>query len=289
MLAWNLSKNNVEDWKTDKKSPHPNPLPAKPGRGDQRGRHFFWTGSYPCEQPKIPSAMTAQNSPRILVIEDEPPIRKFLRISLESHGYVIIESDTAAKGIGSAIAEPPDAVILDLGLPDQDGLDVITRLREWSRVPIIVVSARGREADKVTALDAGADDYLTKPFSVGELLARLRVALRHSASIAGQSTDPVFRVGDLCVDLGRREVVIGDEPIHLTPTEYRLLVVLVTHAGKVVTHRQLLKEVWGPDSVYENQYLRVYMGQLRRKIEQDAARPRYLKTEAGVGYRLMDE
>lgn len=233
--------------------------------------------------------MSNQDAPKILVIEDEPPIRKFLRISLESHGYNIIETTTAAMGIGHAIAEPPDAVILDLGLPDQDGLYVIARLREWSRVPIIVVSARGREADKVAALDAGADDYLTKPFGVGELLARLRVALRHSATFTSPTANSVFRVGELCVDLGRREVAIGEETIHLTPTEYRLLVVLVSHAGKVVTHRQLLKEVWGPDSVHENQYLRVYMGQLRRKIEQNAARPRYLKTEAGVGYRLMDE
>lgn len=233
--------------------------------------------------------MSARDAPKILVIEDEPPIRKFLRISLESHGYVIIEAETAAEGIGQAVTEPPDAVILDLGLPDQDGLQVISRLREWSRVPIIVVSARGREADKVSALDAGADDYLTKPFGVGELLARLRVALRHSANVAGQTGEAVFHVGDLSVDLGRREVSIAGQTVHLTPTEYRMLVVLVSHAGKVVTHRQILKEVWGPDSVYENQYLRVYMGQLRRKIEQDPARPRYLKTEAGVGYRLMDE
>ncbi len=233
--------------------------------------------------------MPIQDAPKILVIEDEPPIRKFLRISLESHGYTVIETSTAAAGIGHAITEPPDAVILDLGLPDQDGLQVIARLREWSKVPVIVVSARGRESDKVSALDAGADDYLTKPFGVGELLARLRVALRHSATVASPTSESVFRVRELKVDLGRREVAIGDEAIHLTPTEYRLLLVLVSHAGKVVTHRQLLKDVWGPDSVYENQYLRVYMGQLRRKIEQDAARPRYIKTEAGVGYRLMDE
>ena len=233
--------------------------------------------------------MSIQDRPKILVIEDEPPIRKFLRISLDSHGYNVIETGTAAAGIGHAIAEPPDAVILDLGLPDVDGLEVISRLREWSRVPIIVVSARGREADKVAALDAGADDYLTKPFGVGELLARLRVALRHSATSASPTPNAVFQVGDLRVDLGRREVAISGEMIHLTPTEYRLLIVLVTHAGKVVTHRQLLKEVWGPDSVYENQYLRVYMGQLRRKLERDATRPRYIKTEAGIGYRLMDE
>lgn len=233
--------------------------------------------------------MSVPDAPKVLVIEDEPPIRKFLRISLDSHGYQVTETGTAATGLGHAIAEPPDAVILDLGLPDQDGLEVISRLREWSRVPIIVLSARGREADKVAALDAGADDYLTKPFGVGELLARLRVALRHSATAASPALESVFQVGELKVDLTRREVSIGPRAIHLTPTEYRLLIVLVTHAGKVVTHRQLLKEVWGPDSVYENQYLRVYMGQLRRKLEEDATRPRYLKTESGVGYRLMDE
>jgi two-component system KDP operon response regulator KdpE len=156
-------------------------------------------------------------------------------------------------------------------------------------VPIIVLSARGRESDKVTALDAGADDYLTKPFGVGELLARLRVALRHAAVLDDRSAEQVFRAGGLSVDPGRREVTIDDEAIHLTPTEYRLLMVLVRNAGKVVTHRQLLKEVWGPDSVYENQYLRVYMGQLRRKLEAEPTRPRYLKTEPGIGYRLVDE
>ena len=229
------------------------------------------------------------NHARVLVIEDELQIRKFLRILLESHGFVVTETDTAAKGIGHAIAEPPDAVVLDLGLPDQDGLTVIQRLREWSQVPIIVLSARGRESDKVAALDAGADDYLTKPFGVGELLARLRVALRHAARLGTSAEPALFQAGELTVDLGRREVMLGKDPVRLTPTEYRLLMVLVRNAGKVVTHRQLLKEVWGPDSVSENQYLRVYMGQLRRKLETDPARPRYLKTEPGVGYRLVDE
>ncbi|HEY0982063.1 response regulator [Schlesneria sp.] len=233
--------------------------------------------------------MAIGDRPKILIVEDEPQIRKFLRISLETAGYSAIETANAAAGIGHAITEPPDAVILDLGLPDQDGLAVIMRLREWSNVPIIVVSARGREADKVLALDAGADDYLTKPFSVGELMARVRVALRHSTATTSPTAEPVFKVGDLQVDLARREVTVAQQIVHLTPTEYRLLVVLVTHAGKVVTHRQLLKEVWGPGSVYENQYLRVYMGQLRRKIETDSMRPRYLKTEPGVGYRLMDD
>jgi len=232
----------------------------------------------------------ATHPPKILVIEDERQIRKFVRITLEAHGYVVTEAETAAAGVQLASSERPDALILDLGLPDADGLQVIQRLREWSLVPIIVLSARGREADKVTALDAGADDYLTKPFGVGELLARLRVALRHSTtSNVSDQPDGVFEVGSLHMDHGRREVRLDGHEVHLTPTEYRLLSVLARNAGKVVTHRQLLKEVWGPDSVSENQYLRVYMGQLRRKIEKDAARPRYLRTESGIGYRLMDE
>lgn len=228
------------------------------------------------------------DSPRILVVEDETPIRKFLRISLESHGYRMQEAETAASALRIAASEPPDAVILDLGLPDADGLDVIRRLREWSSVPIIVLSARGREADKIAALDGGADDYLTKPFGAGELLARLRVALRHAVR-STQAEEAIFEVGGLKVDQGARRVFVDEEEVHLTPTEYRLLTTLVRHVGKVVTHRQLLKEVWGPDSVEENQYLRVYLGQLRRKIERDATRPRYLLTEAGIGYRLADE
>lgn len=226
-------------------------------------------------------------APRILVIEDEQPIRKFLRVSLEAHGYRMHEAATAAQGLQAAAAEPPDAVILDLGLPDQDGLAVLARLREWTSVPVIVLSARGREADKVLALDSGADDYLTKPFGVDELLARLRVALRH-AQTTTQADDAEFAVGELRVNLATRRVFVGAGEVHLTPTEYRLLTVLVRHAGKVVTHRQLLREVWGPDSVEENQYLRVYLGQLRRKIERDPTRPQYLLTELGVGYRLID-
>lgn len=228
------------------------------------------------------------DSARILVIEDELPIRKFLRISLESHGYAMDEAETAERGLRLAAADPPEAVILDLGLPDADGLDVIRRLREWSAVPIIVLSARGRETDKIAALDGGADDYLTKPFGVGELLARLRVALRH-ASQSSHVEEATFQVRGLRVDMAARRVFIDDGEVHLTPTEYRLLMTLVRHAGKVVTHRQLLKEVWGPDSVEENQYLRVYLGQLRRKIERDPTRPTYLLTEPGVGYRLSDE
>lgn len=228
-------------------------------------------------------------TPKILLIEDEPPIRRFLRISLESHDFQVIESETAAQGQQKAATELPDIVILDLGLPDQDGLEVIRRLREWSKVPIIVLSARGRESDKVAALDAGADDYLTKPFGVGELLARIRVALRHAFNSTSPKAAPIFTVGHLKVDLERRQVFVDSTEVHLTPTEYRLLMVLIQHAGKVVTHRHLLKEVWGPDNVFENQYLRVYMGQLRRKLEQDATRPRFLLTEAGIGYRLVDE
>jgi two-component system KDP operon response regulator KdpE len=226
--------------------------------------------------------------PTILVIEDDPQIRKLLRIALETHGMRIVETQSASQGLSSAASEPPDAVILDLGLPDQDGLQVIKRLREWSRVPIIVLSARGHESDKVISLDAGADDYLTKPFGVGELMARVRVALRHATKSGTEEESPIFTVGELKVDLTRRQVWVGEEEVHLTPTEYRLLTALVRHAGKVVTHRQLLKEVWGPGSLEESEYLRVYMGQLRRKIEQDSARPRYLRTEPGTGYRLVD-
>lgn len=228
------------------------------------------------------------NSARILVIEDERSIRRFLRASLEAQGFVVAETETAEAGLRDAATAPPDAVILDLGLPDADGLDVIRRLREWSTVPIIVLSARGQESDKVAALDCGADDYLTKPFGVAELTARVRVALRHAAG-RKPIAESAFQIGGLCVDLARRIVTVDGEPVHLTPTEYRLLAVLVKYAGKVVTHRQLLREVWGPEAVHENQYLRVYMGTLRRKIEADAAQPRFLITEAGIGYRLLED
>jgi len=225
--------------------------------------------------------------PLVLVVEDEPQMRRFLRATLASHGYRVVEAATAAQGVAQATAHNPDIVLLDLGLPDGDGLEVTRRLREWSSVPIIVLSARGRETDKIEALDGGADDYLTKPFGAGELLARIRVALRHAAR--GPSSEPVVTVGELRVDLVRRQVFRGDAEVHLTPLEYKLLVELVRNAGKVLTHRQLLHAVWGPQSVDQSHYLRVYMGQLRHKLEQDPARPRYLVTEPGVGYRLRTE
>jgi two-component system KDP operon response regulator KdpE len=229
----------------------------------------------------------AATSPRILMIEDEAPIRRFLRVSLGNENYEVSEAETAEKGIKMAASLPPDLIVLDLGLPDLDGMEVIGRLREWSSVPIIVLSARGREDDKVKALDAGADDYLTKPFSVSELLARVRVALRRMA--ANEAGEPEFTVQNLRVDLGRRQVFLDEREIHLTPIEYRLLTTLIKHAGKVITHRQLLKEVWGPNSVFETHYLRVYMGHLRHKIEADSARPTILLTEPGVGYRLASD
>ena len=227
-------------------------------------------------------------TPCILVIEDEQEIRRFLRASLGNHNYQVIEADNARDGLRQAEDQHPDLVLLDLGLPDVDGLEVIRRMRDWTTTPIIVVSARGREAEKVAALDAGADDYLTKPFSVGELLARIRVALRHSTR-AGESGESTFNRDELSVDLAKRQVFVGRNEVHLTPIEFRLLATLIKHAGKVVTHRQLLKEVWGPDSVFETHYLRVYMAHLRRKIETDPAQPHYLLTEAGIGYRLSTE
>jgi two-component system KDP operon response regulator KdpE len=229
------------------------------------------------------------DGPKILTIEDEQEIRRFLRVSLSHHGYLLVEAENGAGGIVQAAQQQPDLIVLDLGLPDMDGLEVIRRVREWSQLPIIVLSARGQEREKVTALDAGADDYLTKPFSVGELLARIRVALRHQTAGLRSGDEAVFQVDKLKVDLARRQVLVDGRQVHLTPTEYRLLTTLVKHAGKVITHRQLLKEVWGPDSVYENHYLRVFMAQLRQKIESDPARPRHLLTEPGVGYRLAAE
>ncbi len=225
----------------------------------------------------------------ILVIEDEPKIRYFLRTTLTSQGYRMEEASTAREGLAKAATCAPELILLDLGLPDADGLTVTRQLRTWTPVPIIVISARGQEQDKVCALDAGADDYVTKPFGVEELLARMRVALRHAAQSAQKIQSPVFQTGALRVDLVNRHVFVAEQAVHLTPHEYSLLTVLVRQAGKVVTQKQLLKEVWGLLYAQENHYLRVYMGQLRRKLESDSARPRYLITEPGIGYRLHVE
>jgi two-component system KDP operon response regulator KdpE len=227
-----------------------------------------------------------EQQPVILVIDDEPPIRRFLRATLTNHGYQLIEAARGQAGIAQVTEQKPDIVLLDLGLPDIDGLEVTRRLREWTSVPIIVLSARGQERDKVAALEAGADDYLTKPFGVAELMARMRVALRHATRAAQPADDTVFAIGQLRVDLARRQVYVDDIEIHLTPIEYTLLTTLIRYAGKVITQRQLLREVWGPSYATEAHYLRVYMGQLRHKLEAEPARPRYLITEPGVGYRL---
>ncbi len=222
----------------------------------------------------------------ILVVEDEPQMQKFLRLSLAAEGYRVVEALNGQQGIDLARTHNPDLVLLDLGLPDMDGTDVTKALREWSAKPIIVISARGQEEDKIRALDAGADDYLTKPFATGELMARIRVALRRTAHAGQERPEPVLTVGALKMDLDKRQVFTGDVEVHLTPNEYKLLTVLMKNAGRVLTHRQLLKEVWGPAYATQTQYLRVYMVQLRHKLERDSARPRYLITEPGIGYRL---
>jgi two-component system KDP operon response regulator KdpE len=224
----------------------------------------------------------------VLVIEDEPQIRRFLRTTLEAQDFEIIESDTGARGITDAANRRPDCIILDLGLPDMDGVEVIRRVREWSTLPIIVLSARAQEAAKIAALDAGADDYVVKPFGAGELLARVRVALRHAASADLDDPGAVYVRGDLRVDLGVRRVTLAGSEVHLTPTEYRLLSILVRHRGKVLTQRFLLKEVWGPGHVERPHYLRIYMANLRQKLEADPACPALFLTETGVGYRLND-
>jgi two-component system KDP operon response regulator KdpE len=227
--------------------------------------------------------------PLVLVVEDEPQMRRFLKAALESHDYRPVEATTAREGLAQASGRNPDVILLDLGLPDGDGIDVARQIRAWSRAPIIVLSARGREQDKIDALDAGADDYLTKPFGVGELMARLRVALRHAARPEDGSPQPVVTIGELRIDLERRQVWVGDDEVHLTPIQYKLLSTLARHAGKVLTHRRLLQEVWGPNLSEHTHYLRVYMTQLRHKLERDPARPRYLVTESGVGYRLTTD
>jgi two-component system KDP operon response regulator KdpE len=226
---------------------------------------------------------------QVLLVEDEAPMRRFIRLALAAHGYRIIEAETGRDGLQQAAAHMPDIVLLDLGLPDMDGLDFTRSLREWSLIPILVLSARGHESQKVEALDAGADDYLTKPFGSEELLARIRVGLRHAARSAQDPATSIMTVGNLRVDMGKRLVFLDDAEVHLTPIEYKLLTVLMKHAGKVLTHKQLLDPVWGPGHAHQMQYLRVYMAQLRQKLEENPARPKYLLTEAGVGYRFKSE
>jgi two-component system KDP operon response regulator KdpE len=228
-----------------------------------------------------------ERKPVILMVEDEAAIRRFLRVALEAQRFRVLEASTGSQGLALAAARAPDIILLDLGLPDMDGLQVLKRLREWTDVPVIILSARGRDDDKARGLDAGADDYLTKPFSVVELLARLRVALRHAAHRREGTDRPVFQVGGLRVDLLGRHVWIDGQEIHLTPIQYKLLTALIRHAGQVVTPKYLLREVWGPNAEGELEYVRVYVHQLRRKLEADPVRPRYLQTEPGAGYRLI--
>jgi two-component system KDP operon response regulator KdpE len=225
--------------------------------------------------------------PFILIVEDDPQIRRFLRATLTAEGYLYHEALTAEDGITQAEARRPDLILLDLGLPDRDGLEVIRRVRESSQMPIVVLSARGQETDKIAALDLGADDYVAKPFGVGELLARIRAALRRSAPNTLEGALLCF--GRVEIDLDKRLVKVDGEEVHLTPTEYKLLQVLIKYPGKVLTQRQLLNEVWGPNNLDQAQYLRVYIAQLRRKLESDPARPKHLQTEPGIGYRLMVE
>jgi two-component system KDP operon response regulator KdpE len=233
--------------------------------------------------------MMPTHNATVLLIEDEPEIRRFLRATLPQQGYQLVEATNGQDGLAQAAARNPDIILLDLGLPDVDGMAVIRQIREWGRIPIVVLTARDQEQGKIEALDYGADDYVTKPFGVNELLARMRVALRHAARSSSENGESVFKLGELRVDPVRRQVFVSDKEVHLTPIEYKLLTTLVKHAGKVLTHRQLLKDVWGPLHVEEAHYLRVYMRQLRNKLEANPAQPRYLVTELGVGYRLRME
>lgn len=228
----------------------------------------------------------SETGPRVLVVDDERAIRRFLRTSLTANGYIVFEAVNGAGALAAVVNDRPDVIILDLGLPDMEGTEVTARLREWAQLPIIILSVRGQEADKIAALDAGADDYLTKPFSVGELMARIRVALRRAAN---PQTEPVFSTDGLQVDLTRRLVTVADREVQLTPTEYDLLRVLVKHAGRVLTHQQLLRQVWGLGYEAEAQLVRVNISNLRRKLEPNPTRPRYIITEPGVGYRLRLE
>jgi len=222
---------------------------------------------------------------KILVIDDEIEIRRLLKVGLTAHGYDFLEAATGQEGIYQAAMARPDIVILDMGLPDLEGLAVVSKIREWSKMPIIILSVRGQDNDKVNALDLGADDYLTKPFSMGELMARIRVALRHQGNL---KDEPVIQIADLWIDLSRRQVKVAGTEIHLTPTEYDLLKILVANAGKVVTHRHMLTSIWGNNGQEYAQYLRIYISQLRKKIERDPNQPKYILTEPGVGYRLAD-
>jgi two-component system KDP operon response regulator KdpE len=224
---------------------------------------------------------------RVLVVDDEPQILRFLRASLGASGFEVIEAETGAAALKRAAADAPEIIVLDLGLPDMDGKDVIKALREWSEIPIIVLSARAREAEKIEALDLGADDYVNKPFGIGELLARLRAALRHR--LRQQGATPVVKAGDLKIDLARRRVTRGEADIHLTPKEFDLLRLLAQNAGKVVTHRQLLQAVWGPAHLEDTAYLRVFIGQVRRKIDAEESAASLIENAAGVGYRLRDD
>ncbi len=233
--------------------------------------------------------MKKESGTTVLIIEDELPIRKFVRATLGAQGFSFLEASTGSEGTSLAASHHPDIILLDLGLPDTDGLSLIKALRTWTAIPILVISARGKEQDKVTALDAGADDYLTKPFGVGELMARLRVALRHSRLTKKEQEAPTFDLGGLRMDFSKHQVYVDKREIHLTPTEYRLLSVMIRHAGKVVTQRQLLMEIWGPGHESQTHYLRIYIHELRQKLEPDPARPRFLITEAGVGYRFKED
>ena len=228
------------------------------------------------------------NDPLVLVVEDEPQMRRFLRAALTARPFRLLEAATVSEAKLLATSHNPELVLLDLGLPDGDGIELTASLRTWSRVPIIVISARGRESDKVAALDAGADDYLTKPFGLDELLARMRVALRHARESGTGAVEPVLNVGPLSIDFERREVARAGVPVRLTPIEFRLLSFLARHAGRIVTHGQILKEIWGGTASAEPHHVRVHMADLRKKLEDDPARPKLLLTELGVGYRLKE-
>jgi len=229
-------------------------------------------------------------NPLVLIVEDEKPIRRFIRVALETQQYGCLEAQDGATALSLAASHRPDVMVLDLGLPDMDGLDVIKKVREWSAMPILVVSARGHEREKVEALDAGADDYLTKPFGIAELLARIRVILRHRVrELADGGDTAAWRLGSLHIDYAKRRVTLSGEEIHLTPTEYKLLTLLSSHHGKVLTHRYLVQEIWGEVTADDTQSLRVCMGNLRRKIEERPAEPKFIVTEVGVGYRMVDE